>query len=1209
MNCYLATETNFEHHGEFKVWVEEGKGKLYRTLNGPFYSQFTVGHDELFVSYLQPRMIVKLPTPHKTNPEQLFRIVDVSDDETGVLFTAYHLVWDLATGFLPHLNMVAQTRLEACRYILDQAQNAQPHRFQIFEVDPRTEQKNLQVVRYNPLVALMGSEENTILNRFGKTEFDFDNFNLYVYDRLGQDTGFLIKEHKNLTSYTKELDYKPLATRIVPQGANELLLPEYYVDSPKIKDYDTIFYKHVEFPEIGVNESEGITREMALKQLREAAQKLFTESQIDQPSLSWTVVFEANPEEGLPDELKKLLKLDLGDSVIILKDGIRLEARILEYTYDFVSNCYQELTISRLSKSLSVSIDQAVADLTYRVDTFKSIITNLDQTLLSKIEQEINLIRMEVSETYPTKEETQQQIDEAVKELDSSYAVSITNEAQTIPTTASRIPTENATYVTEISIYQGTMKRTDYTIGNIASANGITVTKTANSVQFTVSTQTALTADSGSFSIPISIDGHMFTKTFSWSCAKQGMQGPTGDTGPKGDTGDTGPKGDTGIQGPAGQDGYTVLLTNENHAFPASSTGNIPSVITITTQAIAYKGSKLISSTFGTLPSVPGLTLSASGNTLTIKANTGTSLADTGTINLPVIVDGKTITRVFSWTKTKQGTTGNTGPQGPAGTNAKSVDIVATSQMFKSTDGGLTFAPDTIKLTPILQNVTYNNWQYSLNGGSSWSSVSSGSQGLTISGGVLTISKTCSLFTATQTVIVFRVNTNDSNIYDTMTIVKLYDVTDLDIGVRNLLLDTALIKGKQHWSIGGKWSIIDAESDKPLNKIAYLNNSDLASTWQRFSTKENVLVTPGTLLTFSFDIKIISELARFNERIMIIRFYNTDTIDDYSDAGSFSKIHLGRGAFPSIVTKDTWYTVSHTFTVPTGAKRMCIGFQCYQDGEAKFRCLKLERGNKASDWSRAPEDYDSIIDAVNNELQQEITNSVAGLQHQNNELIERFDDAFSDHVLSSHEKVQLQSDLRVIDNQYESMKTMVNEFNDHAVNGQFSALTLRHQELHALVDPLLENLNIATEASNAAIREKLYQYQLQYNITFVALQTMIDNRLNTLTTTVNTTAQGVETAITQSNTALDGIQTIGKHFNFTDSGWVEIFATLNGVPGRFKTQITDQRLAFLDNNVEVAYMSNQKLYITQAQILNALQLGNIEQSKTAKGGLIYQWKG
>lgn len=125
------------------------------------------------------------------------------------------------------------------------------------------------------------------------------------------------------------------------------------------------------------------------------------------------------------------------------------------------------------------------------------------------------------------------------------------------------------------------------------------------------------------------------------------------------------------------------------------------------------------------------------------------------------------------------GQKGDTGANGANGANAKSVDIVSTSQVFKSTDGGKTFSPDTITLTPTLQNVSYSNWQYSTNGGSTWSTVTSGQNGLTIIGNNLTISKTSALFTNSATSIVFRVNTNDSAIYDTMTIVKLYDVTEM----------------------------------------------------------------------------------------------------------------------------------------------------------------------------------------------------------------------------------------------------------------------------------------------------------------------------------------------------------------------------------------------------------------------------------------------
>lgn len=257
----------------------------------------------------------------------------------------------------------------------------------------------------------------------------------------------------------------------------------------------------------------------------------------------------------------------------------------------------------------------------------------------------------------------------------------------------------------------------------------------------------------------------------------------------------------------------------------------------------------------------------------------------------------------------------------------------------------------------------------------------------------------------------------------------------------------------------------------------------------------------------------------------------------------------------------------------------------------------------------------AIINTVKSEFytktesDSKISNSVAGLQNQNNELINRFDEAFSDSILSTYEKVQLQADLKSLDAQYDAIKTLVNQFNDNIVNGQFELLTSRYAELHEFLDPFLIDVNVASAASNAQIRELFYQYNSQYNITHTALQTFIENKLTNLTTTVTTTSQGVQTAITKSQTALDGVNTIGKHMNFTDTGWLEIFATVNDEPGPFKARISDQRFSLLEDNIEVTYLSNKQLYVTQAQILQGMQLGNIEQTKTAKGGLIFKWKG
>ena len=119
----------------------------------------------------------------------------------------------------------------------------------------------------------------------------------------------------------------------------------------------------------------------------------------------------------------------------------------------------------------------------------------------------------------------------APEDMENAYTIILTNEAQVIPTDSSRKPASSTTYSTDIQVYKGSAERTDYTIGTINSANGITVSKTSSRVNFAVSTGTALTADGGNFTIPITIDGKTFNKTFSWSCSKQGNTGATGASG------------------------------------------------------------------------------------------------------------------------------------------------------------------------------------------------------------------------------------------------------------------------------------------------------------------------------------------------------------------------------------------------------------------------------------------------------------------------------------------------------------------------------------------------------------------------------------------------------------------------------------------------------------------------------------------------------
>ena len=189
---------------------------------------------------------------------------------------------------------------------------------------------------------------------------------------------------------------------------------------------------------------------------------------------------------------------------------------------------------------------------------------------------------------------------------------------------------------------------------------------------------------------------------------------------------------------------YTVLLTNESQQFPTNSSRVPLSNVSYYTDIVVYQGStERTDYTIGTVSSSNHITVSQTASRVTFTVSTSSTIsADSGTFNIPITIDGQTFNKIFSWSCAKQGTTG---------TSAKSVNIVASSQVFKSIDGGSTFSPDTITLTPVFQGgISYSKWQYSTNG-STWTNVTSGSNGLTIASGVLTIAKSSNLYSDTVT--------------------------------------------------------------------------------------------------------------------------------------------------------------------------------------------------------------------------------------------------------------------------------------------------------------------------------------------------------------------------------------------------------------------------------------------------------------------------
>lgn len=129
-----------------------------------------------------------------------------------------------------------------------------------------------------------------------------------------------------------------------------------------------------------------------------------------------------------------------------------------------------------------------------------------------------------------------------------AYTVILTNESHTFAAGTSAAIASNTTF--NVIAYKGaTQVATN--VGTITGTTSGKITATVNdnnttSTSIQVSVTTSLTAKQGILTIPVTVDGKIFNKQFSWSLAL------TGDKGDKGDKGD------------AGDDAITMVITSSN---------------------------------------------------------------------------------------------------------------------------------------------------------------------------------------------------------------------------------------------------------------------------------------------------------------------------------------------------------------------------------------------------------------------------------------------------------------------------------------------------------------------------------------------------------------------------------------------------------------------------------------------------------------------
>lgn len=434
---------------------------------------------------------------------------------------------------------------------------------------------------------------------------------------------------------------------------------------------------------------------------------------------------------------------------------------------------------------------------------------------------------------------------------------------------------------------------------------------------------------------------------------------------------------------------YSVVISNESHVFRADKNNTVVASNT-SIQIYGYQGSTQIATKVGTISGLP-----SAGMTATIKNNSSTntsitiavttaltsSVANNGTLTIPITVGNKTINKVFSWSKAQTGATGATARTYWLSSNASTI----TRSMNK------TLTPSTITFNSYYRDgnsatVTAYSGRFviqeSING-TSWTTKYASNANES--------SKTYTPTNATNLVkCTMYVAGGTSTALDSVTINIIDSIDDLQVGGRNYVINSNFSKGlltrssnSEGWTYGAGSTLSSDVKFDGNNTIHRYRTGTTSTSWAEMQyyhyrdlTKETNINEQWTL---SFWVYVANSEwldVSTNSIASAVRIFNSSNtkIGDITipDLKTVLKNSIGK-----------WTRYVYTFSIPASLDYTYFYFfnSPSRDYDFYLANYKLEKGNKPSDWTPAPEDIENEIlqrptqGAVTDQISQSLKNA------------------------------------------------------------------------------------------------------------------------------------------------------------------------------------------------------------------------------------------
>ncbi|NAS19374.1 hypothetical protein GND98_016295 [Clostridium butyricum] len=436
IRLFDSNEKNFKHNKN--VLSEFTSAYITEDIDGTleFDGEYPLFDKKSLSKELNIGKIIKSPI-YDSRPDQLFKIRKPNTSTSNKTVSVYAQAigyTDLGSNIVLGCHIPAGTTRKKAIEMLLNARQQKIRDYHVGNLDTSTntninlglEEETGNVINYldidykSPLKGLLDDSENSIYKAY-RGELIWNNFELNMVDKRGDDNKFTIRSGKNLQDFEKEISdmNDDFATALIMCSSDGLYLPNNEIIYSSLADkYDRYHYKVIKCDDVSFEDlvTENSSEEdiekaknIVYEQLRERAQNYFNEGMAELLG-SYTInILELAKSEEYKD-YASLTKCALGNEVTTIYPelDIKVTTRVTKIKYNVLNDEIEEITVGNIKKDIADSIN----------NTENTVKNNKDE------------LKEDIKKTSEKEKEARNNLKVVMEKRDSEIELSVTNEIE-----------------------------------------------------------------------------------------------------------------------------------------------------------------------------------------------------------------------------------------------------------------------------------------------------------------------------------------------------------------------------------------------------------------------------------------------------------------------------------------------------------------------------------------------------------------------------------------------------------------------------------------------------------------------------------------------------------------------------------------------------------------------------------------------------------